>query len=120
MAPTRTRTACPERSRRDGWTTDRQARFLTALAATRSVTDAARAVGMSRKSAYRLRSREPDGLFAAMWSQCFRPRAAPAARAQVEEGHIRLMALACGSEGATLIRNLQHRQLCDLRPGQIG
>ena len=57
------------RPRRDGWTPDRQLLFLDALARTRSVTSAARAAGMSRESAYRLRNREPHGLFAATWDQ---------------------------------------------------
>ena len=39
------------------------------LARTRSVTRAARAAGMSRESAYRLRNRDPDGLFAAAWDR---------------------------------------------------
>jgi hypothetical protein len=60
----------PTRStRRDGWTPARQLRFLDALARTRSVTRAAVAAGMSRESAYRLRNRDPDGLFAAAWNR---------------------------------------------------
>ena len=67
-----TRRACPEQTkscRRDGWTPARQLRFLDALARTRSVTRAARAAGMSRESAYRLRARDPGGLFAAAWDR---------------------------------------------------
>jgi hypothetical protein len=45
------------RIRHDGWTPKRQLDFLAALARSRSVTKAARAVGMSRESAYRLRAR---------------------------------------------------------------
>jgi hypothetical protein len=55
--------------RRDGWTPERQLRFLGALARTRSVTRAARAAGMSRESAYRLRSRREGALFAAAWDR---------------------------------------------------
>lgn len=58
-----------ERFRRDGWTPARQLRFLDALARTRSVTRAAAAAGMSRESAYRLRSRPSSGLFAAAWDR---------------------------------------------------
>ena len=47
----------PVRSRRDGWTVERQRAFMAALHATRSVSKAARAVGMSRETAYRLRER---------------------------------------------------------------
>lgn len=61
--------AGPERSRRDGWTPERQLRFLAALARTRSVTRAAAAAGMSRESAYRLRTRRDGALFAAAWDR---------------------------------------------------
>lgn len=68
------RRACPERYRRDGWTAQRQLAFLDTLARTRSVTSAARVAGMSRESAYRLRRRDPHGLFAAAWARLFPPR----------------------------------------------
>jgi CHAD domain-containing protein len=55
--------------RRDGWTAQRQLRFLDTLARTRSVTRAAAAVGMSRESAYRLRSRKCSVLFAIAWDR---------------------------------------------------
>jgi hypothetical protein len=58
--------ACPERSRRDGWTAERQIGFLAALECSRSVSKAAKAVGMSRESAYRLRDRPAGALFAAV------------------------------------------------------
>ena len=58
--------------RRDGWTPERQLRFLGALASTRSVTKAARAAGMSRESAYRLRARKEGALFAAAWDQALK------------------------------------------------
>ena len=50
-----------------GWTPARQIHFLGALAATRSVTKAAAAAGMSRESAHRLRNRSESALFAALW-----------------------------------------------------
>jgi hypothetical protein len=59
----------PPKIRRDGWTPERQLRFLGALAATRSVTRAARAARMSRESAYRLRTRKEGALFAAAWDR---------------------------------------------------
>jgi hypothetical protein len=67
--PSKVRRACPERCRRDGWTAERQLRFLDTLARTRSVTAAARAAGMSRESAYRLRKRKDGALFAAAWDR---------------------------------------------------
>ena len=57
------------RIRRDGWTAERQLTFLCELTRTRSVTRAARSVGMSRESAYRLRSRRESALFAAAWDR---------------------------------------------------
>jgi len=60
-------TPVPRRHRHDGWTAERQAEFLETLAETGSVTAAARAVGMDRRSAYVLR-RGPSGeAFAAAW-----------------------------------------------------
>src|SRR3954447_10134303 len=57
----------PTRTRRDGWTIERQADFLGLLAETGSVIGACEAVGMSRKSAYRLRALPGAESFAAAW-----------------------------------------------------
>lgn len=57
----------PTRTRRDGWTVQRQADFLGMLAETGSVMGACEAVGMSRKSAYALRARPGAESFAAAW-----------------------------------------------------
>jgi hypothetical protein len=57
----------PTRTRRDGWTVARQADFLGMLAETGSVIGACEAVGMSRKSAYRLRALPGAESFAAAW-----------------------------------------------------
>ena len=62
----------PPKIRRDGWTAQRQLRFLDMLARTRSVTRAAAAVGMSRESAYRLRSRKGGVLFATAWDRALK------------------------------------------------
>jgi len=59
--------SAPRRIRRDGWTTDRQVKFIVALNKTRSVTRAAAAAGMSRESAYRLRDRPGHLDFARAW-----------------------------------------------------
>jgi len=71
----RIRRARPERCRRDGWTAERQLRFLDTLSRTRSVIKSAAAAGMSRESAYRLRERREGALFAALWDEAlaFRP-----------------------------------------------
>lgn len=57
----------PLRERHDGWTADRQTDFIDALAATGCVTDAARAVGLSVRSAYRLRANPGAGSFRLAW-----------------------------------------------------
>lgn len=54
----------PVRSRRDGWSEVRQCAFLVQLYLTGSATAAAKAVGMSRASAYRLRERTGAESFA--------------------------------------------------------
>lgn len=63
----------PVRARKDGWTPERQDRFIAALHATRSVGAAARAAGMTRASAYRLRDRPGAGSFAAAWGAAVAP-----------------------------------------------
>ena len=57
----------PVRTRRDGWTVQRQTDFLGMLAETGSVAGACEAVAMSRKSAYALRARLGAESFAAAW-----------------------------------------------------
>ena len=100
------RRACPEQGRRaragpcrrDGWTAARQLAFLTILAQTRSVSRAAAATGMSRESAYRLRARDPDGLFALLWKRAMQPRPGPRLR-QVDQGHRPVALAAPATEG---------------------
>ncbi|SBV34576.1 protein of unknown function [uncultured Sphingopyxis sp.] len=58
-----------QRRRADGWTPEIQANFIRALAAMGSVGKAARAVGMGRASAYRLRERPEAASFAAAWDR---------------------------------------------------
>jgi hypothetical protein len=61
-------TPVPVRARHDGWTVERQAAFLEALAETGCIEDACRHVGMSRNSAYRLQRREPAVAFRQAWA----------------------------------------------------
>ncbi|AXJ95854.1 MULTISPECIES: hypothetical protein [unclassified Sphingomonas] len=70
------------RSRHDGWTVERQRHFLGALAETGCVAAAADAVGMTARSAYRLRLHPRAAAFAHAWTQ-----------AQLAAGH-RLLAVA--------------------------
>lgn len=59
----------PGRAREDGWTPKRQAQFIGYLAETGSVTEAARRVGISRMSAYRLRRGIEAESFAHAWDE---------------------------------------------------
>jgi hypothetical protein len=59
----------PLRARADGWSEARQCAFLAQLYVTGSVAAAARTVGMTRTSAYRLRGRAGAESFAAMWDR---------------------------------------------------
>lgn len=58
-----------QRRRRHGWDTDRQRAFIGMLARTPSVGRAARAVGMSARSAYKLLDRPGADQFARAWDQ---------------------------------------------------
>lgn len=71
----------PLRARHDGWTEARQCQFLAHLYFTGSVNAAARAVGMSRESAHRLRRRHGAESFAHAWDVVMTPPGAgPVAR----------------------------------------
>ena len=58
-----------QRRRRNGWTEERQRAFIAALAECGSVSRAARSVGMSPRSAYRLMDADGADSFAAAWDQ---------------------------------------------------
>src|SRR3546814_18843756 len=58
-----------QRRRADGWTPETQAGFIRALEAMGSVGPAAKAVGMGRASAYRLRERPGAESFEAAWDR---------------------------------------------------
>ncbi|MEA3030308.1 MAG: hypothetical protein QOG13_1633 [Sphingomonadales bacterium] len=60
-------TPVPVRARHDGWSPARQIAFIQRLALCGSVATAARAVGVTRKSAYRLRERPGAESFASAW-----------------------------------------------------
>ncbi|AWW73698.1 hypothetical protein CD351_04560 [Erythrobacter sp. KY5] len=70
-------TPVPLRSRRDGWTPQVQCAFLAHLYLTGCVAAAAREVGRSRESAYRLRRREGAESFARCWDRVLDPRCPP-------------------------------------------
>jgi hypothetical protein len=60
------------RNRPDGWNPERQRRFLEELAECGIVHEAATRVGMTRRSAFRLRHRAEGTAFAAAWEQAIR------------------------------------------------
>jgi hypothetical protein len=57
----------PTAYRHDGWTPDRQHDFIVALAESGCVTEAAKAVGMTTRGAYRLRARPDASAFRQAW-----------------------------------------------------
>lgn len=74
MQPPRNRfTPVQLKARHDGWSPGRQRCFIEELAATRSVSKACRAVGMSRDSAYKLRGRPEAAQFRLAWNQALEP-----------------------------------------------
>jgi len=71
-------TPVPVRARKDGWTVELQREFIRLLHVRPNIGEAARAVGMSRRSAYRLRERPGAESFAAAWDSAFALRPPPA------------------------------------------
>jgi hypothetical protein len=59
------------RKRRNGWSAERQRMFIAALAGCGSVARAARSVGMTPRSAYRLLDADGADSFAAAWDTAF-------------------------------------------------
>ena len=67
--PTPAFNTVPVRGRKDGWTVERQREFIRLLHVRPNIGEAAKAVGMSRRSAYRLRERPGAESFAAAWTR---------------------------------------------------
>ena len=61
------------KARHDGWTATRQLHFIAVLDATKSITKACVAVGMSRVSAYKLRDHPDARQFRLAWNAALRP-----------------------------------------------
>lgn len=59
------------RNRRSGWTEERQRDFIACLQLTGSVSAAARAVGLTARSAYRLLHSDGADSFAKAWDEAF-------------------------------------------------
>jgi hypothetical protein len=82
-------TPVPGRARTDGWTVERQRAFILALRDTGLVATAARSVGKTHQTAYRLRLRHGAKDFAEAWDRALRDArsdAMAAAIAQTEHG----------------------------------
>lgn len=62
-------TPVPLRARRDGWTPERQRRFIMFLRGGASPSVAARTVGKSKQTAYALRARTEAASFRAAWDR---------------------------------------------------
>jgi hypothetical protein len=75
-------TAVPLRAQHNGFCPKQQVRFIVALARGAGVGEAARAIGMSRQTLYRIRDRPDAASFAAAWDEAisFARRAAAAGR----------------------------------------
>jgi hypothetical protein len=65
-------TPVPLRSRRDGWTAERQRAFVGHIAAGMPSNHAARAVGLSKQTAHALRRRPGAESFSAAWEEAVR------------------------------------------------
>ncbi|ANY20179.1 hypothetical protein A6F68_01666 [Tsuneonella dongtanensis] len=125
----------PVRARCDGWSIVRQCHFLAYLYLTGSVTAAARGVGMSPKSAYRLRARDGAEGFAYEWDRVlthpgtgrptpppidYRKVTNPTLRHRVEIGRVKpvlhmgqVVGIARKADNTTLLRALRrHDAVC--------
>lgn len=82
----------PVKPRRDGWTAARQKAFILRLALGGCVASAAKAVGMSRESAYRLRGHPGGAGFSSAWDKALgwgRSHAADLALDRAVNGEVR-------------------------------
>jgi hypothetical protein len=81
-------TPVPVRARHDGWTPERQRRFILAMARGAGPGEAARSVGLSRQTAHALRRKAGSESFAAAWdaAAAFADEARGAGRAQALGG----------------------------------
>ena len=105
------------RPRRKGeWTESKVVTFIVTLAALRSVTFAARAAGMSRKSAYALRDRDPA--FAAAWEAACAAGASPSVQGDKgDEGNDPRVAPRLGSTRRRRRANAARAELSDYFSG---
>ncbi|MCP3729783.1 hypothetical protein M9978_05005 [Sphingomonas sp. MG17] len=74
--PLATYTPATLRARHDGWTAERQRTFLSALAETGCISEAAHAAQIAPRSAYRLRNHPQGRAFATAWDKALQLAAA--------------------------------------------
>jgi hypothetical protein len=102
----------PRRPRRSHeWSPGKAVTFIVTLAATRSVTLAARDTGMSRKSAYALKDRDPA--FAAAWNAALKARRRRRGGDETHEPHDPPVSLGQGDGAQRAARSIwstAHRQ----------
>jgi hypothetical protein len=97
------------------WTPARMAEFLRCLVATQSVSEAARGVGMSRQSAYRLRARFKGQPFDIAWEAAFQHCYDELAQAALERAtHGVEMPIFRGGEQVGTYRKYDERLTCFL------
>lgn len=105
----------PLRARADGWSEARQCAFLAQLYVTGSVAAAARAVGMTRASAYRLRARPGAESFAAMWDRVLTPPGrGHVVTAKPDFRKVTLQTLMCWLETGFVKPMIYRRQMCHM------
>lgn len=103
------------RTGEDRWNKAKMARFLRELAATHSVSEAARAVGMSRQSAYRLRARLKGQPFDVAWEAAFQHGYDELAQAALERAlHGVEVPIYCKGELIGTRRHFDERLTCYL------
>ncbi|HEU0043331.1 hypothetical protein [Sphingomonas sp.] len=114
-------TPVPVRARRDGWTPQRQRDFIAALADVRCVVVAARLVGRSFQTAYRLRARADAVSFAAAWDphspDPSRRRRLPGARSGASPARSCTVAVRSASAAAMTTGSRNTSSRCAARAG---
>ena len=105
----------PRRTRHDGWTPDRQQRFIEALCYGLTVTTAAATVGMSPRSAYRLRQHPAAAGFRAAWEAAVAPALAPRGPDLLERALARMIVPGrFEGEDCTINRQISTKQMLRL------
>ena len=117
-------TRANRRTRAAGWNAGKAVTFIVSLAATRSVTLAAFEAGMSRKSAYALKRRDPA--FDAAWRAALEPRQGNKVeeiddpRVSLSQGNSATLAAARASRARRRAVDTRRRDRFFMRFGSLG